>query len=56
MALTGSDKKKRSGTLSFILPTAIGHVEIVRDVTETELAEAVDAMLNEMRTRHAVSA
>ena len=56
VALTGSDKKKRSGTLSFILPTAIGHVEIVRDVTETELAEAVDAMLNEMRTRHAVSA
>ena len=56
VALTGSDKKKRSGTLSFILPVAIGRVEIVRDVTQTELAEAVDAMLNDMRTLHAVNA
>ena len=56
VALTGSDKKKRSGTLSFVLPVAIGRVEIVRDVTGTELSEAVDAMLNEMRTRHAVNA
>ena len=56
VALTGSDKKKRSGTLSFVLPVAIGRVEIVRDVTVTELSEAVDAMLNEMRTLHAVSA
>ena len=56
VALTGSDKKKRSGTLSFILPVAIGRVEIVRDVTELELTEAVDAMLNEMRTLHAVGA
>ena len=56
VALTGSDKKKRSGTLSFLLPVAIGRVDIVRDVTEAELAEAVDAMLNEMRTLHAVNA
>ena len=56
VSLTGSDKKKRSGTLSFVLPVAIGRVEIVRDVTGTELSEAVDAMLNEMRTRHAVNA
>ena len=56
VALTGSDKKKRSGTLSFVLPVAIGRVEIVRDVTDIELSEAVDAMLNEMRTRHAVNA
>ncbi len=56
VALTGSDKKKRSGTLSFVLPVAIGRVEIVRDVTDAELGEAVDAMLNEMHTLHAVSA
>ena len=56
VALTGSDKKKRSGTLSFVLPVAIGRVEIVRDVTELELSEAIDAMLNEMHTLHAVSA
>jgi 3-dehydroquinate synthase len=49
--LTGSDKKKRSGTLSFIVPTAIGTVEIVRDVTDTELHEAVEEMLVEMRAR-----
>lgn len=50
VALTGGDKKKRSGTLSFILPVAIGKVEIVRDVTEAELTAAVDAMLAEMRS------
>jgi 3-dehydroquinate synthase len=54
--LTGSDKKKRSGTLSFVLPVAIGHVEIVRDVTEVELHAAVQQMLAEMRAAHAVSA
>ena len=50
VALTGSDKKKRSGTLSFVLPVAIGTVEIVRDVTEGELTGAVESMLAEMRT------
>ncbi len=50
VALTGSDKKKRSGTLSFVLPVAIGRVEIVRDVTAAELTAAVDAMLAEMRS------
>jgi 3-dehydroquinate synthase len=54
--LTGSDKKKRSGTLSFILPVAIGKVEIVRDVTEAELSAAVEHMLAEMHTHHAVNA
>jgi 3-dehydroquinate synthase len=48
VALTGSDKKKRSGTLSFILPRAIGQVEIVSDVTEAELHGAVTAMLAEV--------
>ena len=55
VALTGSDKKKRSGTLSFILPTGIGTVEIVRDVTEAELHRAVTQMLDEMQAKHAVT-
>jgi len=49
--LTGSDKKKRSGTLSFILPTSIGTVEIVRDVTEAELKMAVEKMLADVRAQ-----
>ena len=48
VALTGGDKKKRSGTLNFVLPTAIGTVEIIRDVTGAELTGAVNAMLLEM--------
>jgi 3-dehydroquinate synthase len=48
VALTGGDKKKRSGTLSFILPKSIGEVEIVRDVTQDELTDAVESMLSEM--------
>ena len=55
--LTGSDKKKRSGTLSFILPTGIGTVDIVRDVTAGELTAAVETMLEEVRsTMHTVTA
>lgn len=49
--LTGNDKKKRSGTLSFIVPKAIGTVEIARDVEDVELQEAVEQMLVEMRAR-----
>jgi 3-dehydroquinate synthase len=49
VALTSRDKKNRSGTRSFILPTAIGKVEIVRDVTEPELLAATNAMLTLMR-------
>ena len=56
VTLTGSDKKKRSGTLSFILPTSIGTVDIVRDVTEAELLTAVETMLAEMRAAHTVTA
>ncbi len=48
LALTGGDKKRRSGTLNFVLPTAIGSVEIARDVMEVELTGAVNAMLLEM--------
>jgi 3-dehydroquinate synthase len=49
VALTASDKKNRSGTLSFILPTGIGSVKIVRDVTHPELIEATEWMLAKMR-------
>ena len=52
VALTARDKKKRSGTLSFVLPTAIGKVEIVRDVTEPELLAATQSMLTLMRRTH----
>lgn len=43
--LTGTDKKNRSGTRSFILPTRIGQVQIVRDVTGAELLRATESML-----------
>jgi 3-dehydroquinate synthase len=45
VTLTARDKKNRSGTRSFVLPTAIGKTEIVRDVTEAELLGATEAML-----------
>jgi len=51
VALTSRDKKNRSGTRSFILPTAIGKTEIVRDVTEQELLAATEAMLTLMRQK-----
>ena len=49
VALTARDKKNRSGTRSFVLPTAIGKTEIVRDVTEAELLTATKSMLHLMR-------
>ena len=49
VALTARDKKNRSGIRSFILPTAIGKVEIVRDVTKPELLAATQSMLTLMR-------
>ena len=51
VALTSRDKKNRSGTRSFVLPTAIGKTEIVRDVAESELLSATEAMLTLMRQR-----
>ncbi len=45
VALTAGDKKSRSGVLSFVLPTALGAVTRVRDVTEPELLEAARAVL-----------
>ena len=54
--LTSRDKKNRSGALSFVLPVAIGKVEIVRDVTEAELLAASTSMLRLMKQRaHPVS-
>ncbi|MBB5317726.1 3-dehydroquinate synthase [Tunturibacter empetritectus] len=50
VALTARDKKNRSGIRSFVLPTAIGKVEIVHDVTEPELLAATQSMLTLMRT------
>jgi 3-dehydroquinate synthase len=49
VALTSRDKKNRSGVRSFVLPTAIGKTEIVRDVTDDELLAATEAMLSLMR-------
>ena len=37
VARTAKDKKNRSGSRSFVLPTGIGHSTVVRDVSEAEL-------------------
>jgi 3-dehydroquinate synthase len=50
VALTSRDKKNRSGIRSFVLPTAIGTTEIVRDLTEPELLAATQSMLTLMRS------
>ena len=52
VALTSRDKKNRSGTRSFVLPTGIGTTEIVRDVTDRELEAATKSMLTLMRQRN----
>jgi 3-dehydroquinate synthase len=49
VALTARDKKNRSGVRAFVLPTAIGTTEIVRDVSEDELMAATESMLVLMR-------
>ncbi len=46
---TASDKKKRSGQRAFVLPTGIGSVEVVYDVTDAELLAAAEAMLRDVR-------
>ena len=51
VALTAKDKKNRGGKLSFILPTAIGKVEIVRDIVPSELLAAAESMLTLMRAQ-----
>jgi 3-dehydroquinate synthase len=47
VALTAKDKKNRSGTRSFVLPTGIGEAVVVRDVTEAELLDAATAIVAE---------
>ena len=47
--LTAGDKKARSGRRAFILPTGVGSVEVVYDVTDEELLTATEKMLGEMR-------
>ncbi len=49
VALTGSDKKTRSGVLSFILPTAIGTVISVRDVSAADLLPIAESILHDAR-------
>ena len=50
VALTAKDKKNRSGARSFILPTGIGSVTIVRDVSERELLGAASEVVSEARS------
>jgi 3-dehydroquinate synthase len=45
VALTASDKKTRSGRRAYVLPTGIGTVEVVYDVTDEELLKATKGML-----------
>jgi 3-dehydroquinate synthase len=49
VALTAADKKTRSGRRAFILPTALGKVEVVYDVTDQELLTATRTMLVTMK-------
>jgi len=49
VALTASDKKKRSGRRAFVLTTGIGSAEIAYDVTDPELLAATTAMLATMQ-------
>ncbi len=51
VALTASDKKSRSGVLSFILPTAVGQVTVVRDITPAELLAAASSIVSEARSQ-----
>ncbi len=56
VALSASDKKRRSGRRAFVLPTGIGSVEIVYDVTDAELQSAAEAMLAEMKQQRSSAA
>lgn len=49
VALTANDKKTRSGNRSFVLPIGIGSATIVRDVSDPELTEATQRMLDTMQ-------
>jgi 3-dehydroquinate synthase len=47
VTLTAKDKKNRSGARSFVLPTGIGSVTVVRDVSQRELHEAARGIVAE---------
>ena len=49
VALTGSDKKTRSGRRAFVLASGVGSTEIVYDVTDAELMVAAIKMLALMK-------
>jgi 3-dehydroquinate synthase len=51
VALTGNDKKKRSGRRAFVLARGIGSAEVVYDATDAELLTAAEAMLRRMKAR-----
>lgn len=44
LAALGSDKKRERGRQRWILPMAVGHVEQVTDVTDDELARALEVI------------
>jgi 3-dehydroquinate synthase len=43
LAVMARDKKVSSGRLRFVLPTRMGHVELVSDVPEAMVRAALDA-------------
>ncbi len=49
VALTGSDKKTRSGRRAYVLAKGVGATEIVYDVTDAELVSATEEMLALMK-------
>ncbi len=44
LKLLQTDKKTANGKVNFVLPTQIGHVEIVNDVPDALIVKAVDAL------------
>ena len=50
VTLTASDKKTRSGVLSFILPTSLGTVTVVRDISAPELLAVAESILADATT------
>jgi 3-dehydroquinate synthase len=44
LRLLQADKKTRNGTVHFVLPCAIGKVEVVSDVPEQVITDAVDSL------------
>ena len=51
VALTGSDKKVRSGVLSFVLPTAVGSVIVVKDVRPEDLLTVTQGVLADAKPK-----